>query len=74
MWPPELADSTHQLLAKYHDVFSLEPAELGCTHSTKYTINVTDDTPFKEQFKQIPPPLVEEVCNHLREMLELGAI
>ena len=24
-----------------------------------------DDTPFKEQFRQIPPPLVEEVQNHL---------
>ena len=37
-------------------------------------IKVTDDTPFKEQFRQIPPPLVEEVWNHLWEMLESGAI
>ena len=35
---------------------------------------MTDDTPFKEQFRQIPPPLVEEVPNHLWEMLESGAI
>ena len=54
--------------------FLLEPAELGCTHSTKHTIKVTDDTPFKEWFRQIPPPLVEEVQSHLREMLESGAI
>ena len=33
-----------------------------------------DDTPFKEWFRQIPLPLVEEVWNHLREMLESGAI
>ena len=32
-WAPELVDAAHQLLAKYHDVFSLDPAELGCTHS-----------------------------------------
>ena len=70
--PPELADATCQLLAKYHDVFSLEPTELGCTHSTKHTIKVTDDTPFKEQFRQIPPPLVKEVWNHLQEMLVLS--
>ena len=37
-------------------------------------IKVTDDTPFKEQFRWIPPPLVEEVQNHLWEMLESGAI
>ena len=47
--------------------------ELGCTHSTEHTIKVTDDTPFKEWFRQIPPPLVE-VQSHLREMLESGAI
>ena len=74
LWPPELADSAWQLLAKYHNVFSLDPAELGCSHSTKHIIKVTDDTPFKEWFRQIPPPLVEEVHNHLREMLESGTI
>ena len=53
-WPPGLADVTCQLLARYHDVFSLDPAELGCTHSMEHTIKVTDDTPFKEQFRWIP--------------------
>ena len=33
-WPPELAEAAHWLLAECHDVFSLEPMELGCTHST----------------------------------------
>ena len=46
----ELADAACQLLAKYHDKFTLDPAELGCTHSTEHIIKVTDDTPFKEQF------------------------
>ena len=45
-WAPELADKPCRLLAKYHDVFSLDLAELGCTHSTKHTIKVTDDTSF----------------------------
>ena len=48
LWAPKLADEAHQLLAKYHDIFSLDLAKLGCTHSTKHTIKVTDDTPFKE--------------------------
>ena len=47
-WAPELGDIACQLLAKYHDVFSLDPAKLGCTHSMEHTIKVTDDTPFKE--------------------------
>ena len=73
-WTPELVDAAHQLLAEYHDMFSLDLAELGCTHSTEYIIKVTANTPFKEQFRWIPPPMVEEVRNHLKEMLETGTI
>ena len=51
LWTPELVDTACQLLAKYHDVFSLDPAELGCTHSTEHIIKVTDDTLFKERFR-----------------------
>ena len=47
-WPPELADAAHCLLVEYHNVFSLDPTELGCTHSTEHMIKVTDDTPSKE--------------------------
>ena len=73
-WTPELAEKACQLLTEYHNVFSLDLAELGCTHLTEHTIKVTDNTPFKEQFRRIPPPMVEEVRNHLTEMLESGAI
>ena len=73
-WALELADAAYQLLAEYHDIFSLDPAELGCTHSMEHTIKVTDDTPFKEQFRQIPLQMVEEVRNHVKEMLESSAI
>ena len=73
-WPPELANAAHWLLAEYHDVFSLDPVELGCTHPTQHAIKVTDDTPFKEQFRWIALLLVEEVWNHLQEMLESGTI
>ena len=73
-WPPELAEAAWSLLAKYHDIFSLESSSLGCTRSTKHVINVTDDTPFKEWFRQIPPPLVEAVHMHLWKMLDSGVI
>ena len=50
-WAPELADAARQLLAEIHNVFSLDPAELGCTHSAEHTIKVTDDTLFKDRFR-----------------------
>ena len=54
-WPSELVASTWSLLAEYHDIFSPEPSEHGCTHSTEHVIKVTDETPFIEQFRWIPP-------------------
>ena len=73
-WPLELADSAQSLLAEYHDIFSLEPSKLICTHSTKHVIKVTKNDPFIEKFRQIPLPLVEEVCTHLQVMLDSGPI
>ena len=40
----------------------------------KHEIRVVDDEPFKEQFLRIPPPMVDEVQTHMKEMLEVGAI
>ena len=70
-WSPKLAVSTQSVLAEYHNI-TLEPSKLGCTHSIEHVIKVTKDTPFKEQFRWIPPPLVEEVCKHFQEMLDSG--
>ena len=67
--PQGLADLAQSLWAEYHNTISLEPCELGCTHSTKHVIKVTNDSPFKEWFRQISPPLVEDVHVHLWEML-----
>ena len=72
-WPCKLSDSAWSLLAEYHDIF-LEPSELGFTHSTEHVIKVTNNTPFKEQFRQIPLPLMEEVHTHLQVMLDSGMI
>ena len=62
------------LLAEYHDIFSLEPGELGFTDLAKHEIGVVDDEPFKEWFQRIPPPMVGKVQAHMKEMLEVGAI
>ena len=73
-WPKEKAKWAHELLMKYHDIFSLDDNELGCASQVKHNIKVTDDEPFKEQFRHIPPPLLEEVRTHVNDMLQAGAI
>ena len=53
-WPPGLADSTCWLLAKYHDMFSLDPAELGCTHSMEHMIKSKMTLPLKNDSGRSP--------------------
>ena len=73
-WSPENAAVVRGLVLAYHDVFALESNELGCTSTIEHKIRIENDEPFKERFRCIPPPLLEEVCTSLRDMLEAGVI
>ena len=73
-WPPELALKFERMLMEHHNIFSLEPNEIGCTDAAEHVIELLDMEPFKERFHHIAPPLVEEVWEHLQEMLDQGAI
>ena len=73
-WPPELALKFKRMLMEHHNIFSLEPNEIGCTDAAKHVIELLDTEPFKEWFHRIAPLLVEEVWEHLQEMLDGGAI
>ena len=73
-WPPKLAQKAVALLLEFHHVFSLEPNEIRCTDATEHVIELMKDEPFKERFWHIVPPLVDEVRQHIQEMLDGGAI
>ena len=75
-WPTEQAEKAHSLLREYHDIFSLEKHDTGHTEAAKHKIVLKDpDTPlFKERFHRIPPPQLDEVCAHLKMMLDAGVI
>ena len=73
-WSPHNAAIVRELLLSYHDTFVLEPDELGCTSAIEHEIRLNDDEPFKEHFRCIPLPLLEEVHASLRDMLEAGTI
>ena len=47
---------------------------IGCTDMAEHVIESLDTEPFKERFRWIAPPLVEEVREHIQEMLDGGAI
>ena len=71
-WPLELALKFERMLMEHHNIFSLELNEIGCTDVAEHVIELLDTEPFKERFCNIAPPLVEEVREHLQEMLDGG--
>ena len=54
--------------------FSTGSTDLGRADIVKHEIKLTDNTPFKEPYRRIPPGLYEEVRQHLKGMLDADAI
>ena len=75
-WGTKAAEQARSPLAEYHDLFSLEKNEIGCTKAAEHVIELKHPNvaPFKEQFRMIPPPQVDEVREQLKLMLDAGAI
>ena len=76
-WHEDQVEKACSLLKEYHDIFSLDKRDVGHTKAAKHKIVLKDpDTPppFKERFCQIPPPQLDEVCAHLKMMLDAGMI
>ena len=75
-WPTEQAEKARGLLKEYHDIFFLEKQDMGQTKAAEHKIVLKDpDTsPFKERFRRIPPPQLDEVREHLKLMLDAGVI
>ena len=68
-WSQRNAAMARGLMLPYHDIFAWDSNELGCTSAIEHEIHIDDSEPLKEQFRCIPPPLLEEVCASLRDML-----
>ena len=70
-WSPETTLKAKCLLMEFHHVFSLEKNEMGCTDAAEHVNELLtgEDELFKERFRQIAPHEVEEVQQHIQEML-----
>ena len=72
--PSEQADQLQTFLKKWKNSFSTGLNDLGNCDLVKHEINLEDERPFKDPHRRIPPALFQEVREHLKEMLEAGAI
>ena len=66
--------SVKKLLEEYQHLFALNLKELGRTSLVQHEIKLSNNIPFKERYRRIPPHQYEEVRKHLQEMLDIGAI
>ena len=69
----EIADITH-LLNKHTDIFSTGETDIGHCTFVKHMINLTDDTPFKQRHRRIPPAMIDEVRSHIEQLAASGII
>ena len=74
----EMALKAKWLLMEFHHIFCLEKNEMGCTNATEHIIELLPEQvePFrkKKRFRRIVLHEVEEVRQHIQEMLDGGAI
>ena len=63
-----------QFLNDWQHVFSQSDTDLGHTDLVQHEIHLENEQPFKEPYRRIPPALIQEVREHLKEMLEMDAI
>ena len=63
-----------EFLVKWKHLFSKGITDLGNCDLVKHKINLTDEKPFREHHRKIPPAIFQEVREHLKEMIEADAI
>ena len=73
-WTEQQQCLVQKLLEEYQYLFALNLKELGRTSLVQHEIKLSNDRPFKERYRRIPPHQYEEVWKHLLEMLAIGAI
>ena len=71
---PDQFDQAKEVLSNWSHIFSTGPTDLSKTGIVEHEIKLTDETPFKEPCRRILAAMYEAVRQHLKEMLDAGAI
>ena len=73
-WSQSQKQQMRQVFENYHHLFALEDLELGKTDLVKHVIKLDNQQCFRERYRRIPLHQYKEVKQHLKEMIEIGAI
>jgi len=72
--PSEIVHKLESLLISEKMVFAASKLDLGHTSIVQHGIELTDNTPFKDRARRIPPAMYEEVREHLEAMKQANVI
>ena len=73
-WPESEQEQARELLLKWEHLFAQNDLDLGKTALIKHKIKLTNQTPFKERYRCIPPHMYDDVRAHIQEILDIGTI
>ena len=73
-WPESEQKQARELLLKWEHLFTHSDLDLGKTALTKHKITLTNQMPFKEHYRCIPPHMYNDIRAHIQEMMDIGAI
>lgn len=62
------------LLKVHENIFAKNDNDIGQCNLFKHRIELSNDIPFKQRHRRIPPSMVEEVRKHLEQLLAGGII
>ncbi|XP_056017057.1 uncharacterized protein LOC130053684 [Ostrea edulis] len=63
-----------QLIRAFNDIFSKNDEDIGLTARVKHQIELTNPVPFKQRHRKIPLSMIDEVRNHIQQLLTSGVI
>ena len=61
-------------LKTHIDKFSANDLDMGHHTRVQHEVHLTDEHPFKERHRRIPPGMLQQVREHLQQMLDSGII
>ena len=71
---PEWKERISGVLSRHRAAFSEEDLDIGCTSTVRHSIKLSDDTPFRQKSRRIPPADFEDARRHIEELLSKGVI
>ena len=67
-------DELLYLLKKNREIFSVSDTDIKICNKIKHRIDLLTDIPFKQRHRRIPPTMIEEVRQHIEQLLAAGEI